>query len=593
MKRASRVLQFVMPYWHRIIVIFLLTMLATILGLSYPLFARALIDEVFLKKRTELLSTVALGMFGVTMLGFLLGALNRYLYTWVSTRILIDMRLAFYQHVQSLSLKFYSRTKVGEIMSRIGSDIAEVQWVATDALLNFATSLLALLVSMGFLIWLNWRLFLLTSVFTPLGVVALGYLHPRVAYQAREIREKNAEIASFLVERLSGIKFIQALQTEEREARRLDRKNEEFMDALLRFQILSSLASGVPSLVLAVGALVMFLYGGYLVTTGALTLGSLVAFAAYQTRFVGPLQSLARLYMNLQRARASLDRVFEFMDIEPEIREKEDAIPLDGVAGRVEFKHVSLGYEEEGMVLKDVSFTIPEGSICAIVGPSGAGKTSMIDLLLRFYDPQEGSIELDGHDLRDLKLRSLRQHIALVGQETFLFHATIGENIRYAREDATEEQVMEAAKAACIHDFIQTLPQGYDTLVGERGLRLSAGQRQRIAIARAILADPEILILDEATSSLDWMAETCVRKALESLMRGRTTIIVTHRLPAIQNADRILVLHQGRIVQSGTHHQLLAQEGLYRKLWFEEEREREPHDREVAVGDGSRRLGPL
>jgi ABC-type multidrug transport system fused ATPase/permease subunit len=572
--RISRVLQFVVPYWRKLVIIFFLTISATVFGLAYPLFAQVLIDDVLLGGNTKWLLWIALGMFGVTMLGLLFGVLNRYLYTWVSTKILFNMRLAFYQHMQKLSLRFYSKTKVGEIMSRINSDIAVVQGVAMGALLSFVTNVLVLVVSLTFCVWLNWKLFLISSIFIPLAVVALGYFRPRVANQARKMREKNADIASFLVETLSGIKFIKASQTEKLEAERLDQKNTELITSLLRFQILSSFASGIPAIIFALSAMIIFLYGGYQVITGALTLGSLVAFAAYQARFVGPLQNLAGLYMSLQIARVSLERVFEFMDIEPEIKEKENAISLDRVAGRVRFKNVSMGYEGDDRVLKDVSFVIPEGSTFAIIGPSGAGKTTIIDLLLRFYDPQEGSIELDGYDLRDWSLSLLRKNIALVGQEVFLFHATIEENIRYGARDATRDQVIEAAKAAYIHDFIETLPQGYETVVGERGVNLSAGQRQRIAIARTFLADAKILILDEATSSLDWPSETYIRKALESLAEGRTTIIVTHRLPAIKNADRILVLDHGQIVQEGTHHELLAQGGLYRRLYFEGEDKR-------------------
>ncbi len=547
--------------------VFFLSILATFFGLGYPLFTKFFIDEVLLKGNTQLLVTLTVGMFVIALLGFLLAGVNRYLYTWISARILFDMRMALYRHLQRLSLRFYTRTKIGEILARINTDLAEIQRITTDVLLSSFTNILTLIGTLGFLLWLNYRLFLVSSLLLPFVALGLRYFRPRIADKTREIRDRNADLGSFLIETFQGIKLIKAFGAEELEIERFARKHEAYIQAVLELQKLSIFSGGISGLLLPTTSLLVFLYGGHLVITGGMTLGDLIAFSAYLIRAFGPVQGLLGLYVQLQRAQISLQRVFELMALEPEVKEKEGAISPENIKGEVEFEEVSFEYEPGKPVLQNVSFRVPEGTTVAIVGPSGMGKTTLIDLLLRFYDPQKGSIKIDGIDLRDLKIQFLRDHIGVVGQETFLFHATIEENIRYGKSNASREEVIRAAQAAYIHDFIESLPQKYETIVGERGVRLSGGERQRVAIARAILKSPRILILDEATSSLDWMSEQHVRTMLAELMRGRTTIIVTHRLSSIQNAHQILVIHEGQIVQRGIHEDLLKVEGLYRQLY--------------------------
>jgi ABC-type multidrug transport system fused ATPase/permease subunit len=560
--------------------VFFLSILATLFGLGYPLFTKFFIDEVLLKGNTQLLVILTIGMFVIALLGFLLASVNRYLYTWISARILFDMRMALYRHLQSLSLRFYTKTRIGEILARINTDLAEIQRITTDVLLNSFTNFLTLIGTVGFLLWLNYRLFLVSSLLLPFAALGLRYFRPRIADKTREIRDRNADLGSFLIETFQGIKLIKAFGAEELELERFTRKHQAYIQAVLDLQKLSIFSGGISGLLLPATSLLVFLYGGHLVITGRMTLGDLIAFSAYLIRAFGPVQGLMGLYVQLQRARISLQRVFELMALEPEIKEKEGAISLESIKGEVEFEGVSFGYEPDKPILQNVSFRVPAGTTVAIVGPSGMGKTTLIDLLLRFYDPQKGSIKIDGVDLRDLKVQSLRNHIGVVGQETFLFHTTIEENIRYGKNNASREEVIRATRAAYIHDFIESLPQKYETVVGERGVRLSGGERQRVAIARAILKSPRILILDEATSSLDWMSEQQVRTALAELMRGRTTLIVTHRLSSIQNAHQILVLHEGQIVQQGLHEDLLKVEGLYRQLY-----EAEVQTRHRSTGD--------
>lgn len=570
LKRYARLLVYLKPYRRRLGIVLLLALIGTAVNLAYPYLSKILIDEALLGRRFQLLFTVGLVLFAAMVFSFIVNAASSLLYVSVSARVLLDMRLDLYRHLQRLSLKFYDNTRIGEILSRLNNDLAEAQRVTSDTLLALITNLLVLSGTIALLLLLNWKLFLVGIAFLPVGLKGLLHYRQRVHQQAKTIRERSAAIGSFLVESLLGIRLIKAFHAEDAEAERFRAQNEAFIRALLRFQWLSAIASGVPGLMMAMSTLAVLLYGGSLVIDGTMTLGSLVAFMAYQMRLMPPMQNLVALFMNFQRARASLDRVFAFFDLQPDVREHPHARELDGVRGEIEFDEVTMSYEPGQPVLKKVSFTVPAGTTCALVGPSGGGKSTIADLLLRFYDPSSGVIRVDGHDVREVTLESLRRHICLVDQETFLFSGTIEDNIRYGRPTATFDEIVVAAQAAAIHEFIEALPQGYRTVVGERGVKLSGGQRQRLAIARAVLRDPAILILDEATSALDWQAESSIKEALARLMRGRTTLIISHRLSLIQDADLIIVLENGEVVQRGRHQQLLREPGAYRRLFIKQ-----------------------
>jgi ATP-binding cassette subfamily B protein len=566
LKRLRRVFPFVRPHAAKLSAVFGLTLVSTLLGLAYPLGAKFLIDDILVGKKSHLLLPAALVLAVLVVLNFASGAVTRYLYTSVSARILMEMRVFLFRHLQSLSPRFYARTRTGEIVSRLNSDVAEIQTVATDSLFSLALSLLTLAGTVGVLLYLNWKLFLLCFALVPFSMRLLVPYRRKIAAQARVVRERNADLSSVLLESLHGMKWIKTAGAEEYEAAKLAGRNRDYIASLLRYQVVSAFAHGLPAAFLSVTTLVLLLYGGYQVIAGGMTLGALVAFAAYQGRVLNPLQNVIGLYLGLQRARVSLDRVFEFLDLEPEVRERPGAVVLDSTAARLEFRHVTFAYQEGLPVVRDVSFVLDPGSRLAIVGPSGAGKSTLVDLLLRFYDPQSGSIHLEGRNLRDLQLQSLRRQVAVVSSEPFLFHASIEENLRYANWDATADQLWAAIRKADLEEFVLSLPQGMTTVVGERGLRLSTGQRQRIAIARAVLRDAPLWVFDEATATLDVLTESRIWQSLEDCLRGRSALIITHRLSSVRGADQILVLHEGEVVQRGTHNDLNQVEGLYREL---------------------------
>lgn len=562
----ARVIPFVRPHAGALLLVFLLSMVSSLLGLSYPLAAKFLVDNALTARNERLLVTLALVLAALVILGFVLGAVTRYVYTRVSARILMDMRVHLFRHLQTLSPRFYAGTRTGEIVSRLSSDVAEIQSLSTDALFSLGLSLLTLAGTIALLLYLDWRLFLLCTFFLPLGTRFLVRYRQRIAAQARRVRECNAELSSTLLESLQGMKWIKTVGAEETEAGKLTEKNQQYIASLLRYQVVSAYANALPSSFLSLSALLLLLYGGHRVIAGAMSLGSLVAFAAYQGRVLGPMQNIIGLYLGLQRARVSLDRVLEILHLQPEVRESPDAVPLSVVRGAIELRNVSFAYQPGKPVLKRINLHLPAGSHTAVVGPSGAGKSTLVDLLLRFYDPQQGEVLLDGHDIRNLQVSSLRESMAIISAEPFLFHASIEENIRYANWQATTEQVRSAIRMADLEEFIASLPDGLASVVGERGLRLSTGQRQRLAIARAMLRNAQIWIFDEATGSLDVLTESRIWASLESWLEGRTKVIISHRLSSVRNAGSVIVLDQGEIVQQGTHEQLLAEGGLYRRL---------------------------
>ena len=580
-----RILTYILPYWRRLTLVLALSLVSTLLGLAQPYITKLLIDEALLRKNMQALATVAGLMVVVTVLGFAMNIASSYRYVAVSAAVLFDMRLAVYRHLQRLSPRFYTRTKLGEIVSRLNNDISEVQRVAADTLLAAISNVIFLVGSVAIMLMLNWRLFLLSIVLIPVSIITLKHYRARLSNNVQQMRERSADIGSFLIETLMGMRLVVSSNTQEAEVGRFRRKNQSFVDALLSMQLVSFFAGALPGTVLTLSTALVFLYGGKLVIDGAMTIGALVAFMAYHMRLLAPVQNLMGLYTSVTTARVSLNRVFEILDTPIDVNEATAAVAIENVKGDIEFENVSLKYDRETVVLDAVSFKLPAGSLCAIAGPSGVGKSTVADLLLRFYDPQAGSIRLDGVDLRELRLADLRREVVMVEQTAFLFNATVAENIRYGRPDATREEIIRAAQAASIDGFIQSLPEGYETQVGERGEALSTGERQRIALARALLRDPAVLVLDEPTASVDPITEQTIAAALRSATKGRTTVVISHRLSLIELADWVVVIDNGKVLETGTPAELLVRGTALAGLFsFDRRKEGDPSE---SVGSAS------
>jgi ATP-binding cassette, subfamily B, bacterial len=527
-----RIFKFILPYWRGLTLVLALSLVSTLLGLAQPYITKLLIDEALLRRNVTALTTVAALMVAVTVLGFALNILSSYRYVAVSASVLFDMRLAVYQHLQKLSPRFYTRTKLGEIVSRLNNDISEVQRVAADTLLAAVSNVIFLVGSVAIMLMLNWKLFLLSILLIPISLIALKHYRAKLASNVQRMRERSADIGSFLIETLMGMRVVVASNTQQLEVARFRDKNQSFVQALLSMQLVSFFASALPGTVLTLSTALVFLYGGKLVIDGAMTIGALVAFMAYHMRLLAPVQNLMGLYTSVTTARVSLNRVFEILDATVDVNEAPNALDLTRVRGDIE--------------------------LCAITGPSGVGKSTIADLLLRFYDPQGGTVRLDGHDVRELRLDDLRREVVSVEQTAFLFNTTIAENIRYGRPGATLDEIARAAQTAAIDGFIRSLPEGYDTEVGERGQALSAGERQRIALARAFLKDPSVLVLDEPTASVDSIAEQAIARAVNETRKGRTTVVISHRLSLIELADWVIVIDNGRVVEMGSPDQLMG-----------------------------------
>ena len=579
-----RALSYLRPYRWQLALVVVLSLVSTGFSLVVPLLSRTLVDGAILAGDAGALRLVVLVFVAVTAAGFGLNVWSGLRYTRVSADVLFDMRLALYRHLQRLSPRFHARTRFGDVMSRLNNDIGEIQRIASEVVLAWVGNVLFLIGAVVMLAYLDLRLLLLGTAALPVSIWALVHYRRRLEKRVAVLRERSADIGSFLIETLQGVRLVVAANAQEREVQRFRRRNGRFIEALMAMQWTTYLSGGLPGLVLSGSTALVFLYGGQRVIDGTLTLGTLVAFMAYQLRLFAPVQALMGLYASLATVRVSLGRVHEILDVEPEVVEppSAEALPdvrvepevgqapgeaaLPAVRGELELDDVTLSFDR-GPVLEHVTLRAPAGACLAIVGPSGGGKSTIADLALRFLDPDAGTVRLDGRDLRTLRLRDLRAHVGLVEQEPAVFHASIADNIRYARPDATDEEVRAAAARAGLARFAATLPEGYETVVGERGAALSAGERQRLAVARALLAAPSVLVLDEPTAALDPESEQQVAEGFEAVMRGRTTVLITHRAALARRADRVAVLDGARVVEEGAPDELMARGGRFAELF--------------------------
>jgi len=546
-----RALLFIAPYWRRLVLVLALSALSTALSLYLPLLSRDFFDVALIGRNPAMLVRVLVLFSAASVASFGVNFVSGLRYTRVSADILFDMRLEMYRHLQRLSPRFYARTRLGDVMSRINNDIGEIQRIAAETALALVGNVLFLLGTTAMLAWLDVRLFLVTIATTPLGLWALVRYRARLEGEVATLRQRSSDIGSFLIETLQAVKLVVTSNAQEREVARFRERNAAFVRALMSMQRLTYLSGGLPGLILAAGTGAVSVYGGLRVIRGDITVGTFIAFMAYQMRFLPPLQALMEMYANLATVRVSLARVAQILDEPVEVQESGAAPPLTSVRGHIEFEDVTLSFGRGAPALDHLSFSVRAGEVLAIVGPSGSGKSTVADLLLRLLDPDSGVVRIDGRDVRTLRLDDLRRRDAHVDQEPCLFHATIAENIRYARPDATDADVATAARRAALEPFIERLPDRYQTIVGERGTTLSAGERQRIATARAFLADPSILILDEPSAALDPASERQVAEGYEAVMRGRTTIVITHRLELARRADRVLELDAVPAVECG------------------------------------------
>ncbi len=562
LSRFRRLTPFVSPFLPRLLSVFALSLFGTVLGLLSPLFTKILIDDVLLARNLRLLWILSGIMVLATVLGYVIGAVNRYYYTQVTARILFALRAHLFSHLQALSLRFHTRTKVGDLLSRLNTDISEVQSILTDAAFAFVSNVFVLLATVAFLLWLNWQLFLLSLVVLPFQFYGIAKVRPLMVDETRKVRELNASLASFLVESLSAIKFIKLFTVETLQLGKLRALGEQFVGIVTRFEMLAYLGSAVSTATSFIGGALTTLYGGYLVIQGEMTIGTLIAFTSYQSRAFSPLQALMDLYLRIERAGVSLDRIFEFLDVGKEYVEQrgQGQSPAE-IRGEIEFRQVSFAYDGNRPVLQGVSFRVAAGERLTLLGPSGIGKSTITDLLVRLYEPQAGMILLDGSDIRALALEWLRQQVVVLSHDPFLFHASLAENIRYATPTASEREMTHAAQVVGLHEFIQSLPRQYETIVGERGAQLSAGQKQRIALARAVLRTPKVLVLDESLSGLDVESETVMREALARALPDTTTLVITHRLSSLRETDRVVILDGGRTVWAGRYGELVTSSG--------------------------------
>lgn len=583
MKNYLRLMKYIRPYMKALAAAVACIVLAAGANLYMPWIIKDMIDKVLMERDMAMLNLIA---GGIVIVFFFRGVFyygQSYLVSFVGQRVVIDIREALFEKFQRMPLSYFDRQQTGVIMSYVTNDVQALQNALVEKLIEFVTEASILIGSTVLMFYLDWKLTLITLITVPLVAQAMKIFGRKLKKSGTVIQERLADINSLLQESIAAVRVVKSFVRERYEIDRFHRQNELNFQAEMKNVQLSSLLTPTVEFLAAITVTIILWIGGYEVVQGEITAGALVAFLTYAVNLANPVKRIGRIYGAVQRAMAAADRVFDVLDMEETIHDNEGAVPLPEVEGHVAIKDVSFSYKEGATALSHVSLEAKPGQLIAFVGPSGAGKSTIANLIPRFYEVNEGAIEIDGHDVRDVTLDSLREQIGIVPQETMLFSCSVRENIRYGRLDATDAEIEEAARAANAEEFIRQLPEGYETKIGERGLNLSGGQRQRISIARAILKNPRILILDEATSALDTESEKIVQAALDKLMVGRTSFAIAHRLSTIFKADCIYVIDGGCIVEKGTHEELLAAGGLYSTLYHIQFRGEEESEKK---GDG-------
>lgn len=564
-----RISKYFKPFWKQMILAIILLLIVSILGLVPPIMTKNIIDKALPEKSMYLLIMFILVCIGATVLKELVSVGQNYINTWISKHIIYNMKNEMYRHLQHMSMNFFSLSKPGEITTRMTSDIEGIQDIFKTTIVNAVGSILTLATTMVALFAMNWKMALISFIILPVFILPTRKVGKYRWKIAMDSQERLSELNQLIQETLSisGATLMKIFTKEKDSYKQFESTNKKVINLQIKETLAGRWFFMTMSIFTTLGPMLIYLYGGYLFMIDKMSIGEIVAFVALLDRLYRPVTQLSNIHINVTRSLALFQRIFDYFDIEEESRDKDNAINLEKVNGNIEFKDVSFAYKKELQVLYDINFSINSGTMTALVGASGVGKTTVTNLIPRLYEVSEGSIKIDGHDTRDVTLQSLRRQIGIVMQEPYLFNDTIEANLRYGSEDATYEELVEACKAAYIHDFIMSLPDNYKTVVGNRGIKLSGGEKQRISIARVILKDPKILILDEATSALDSVSEMYIQKALVPLLKGRTSIVIAHRLSTILSADNILVFEDGKIVQSGNHNELLDEGGLYKKLY--------------------------
>jgi len=567
MKNYKRLLIYIKPYLGRFGLAIICIILASGANLYLPWIIKDMIDKVLAEKDMAMLNFISISIVIVFAFRGFFYYWQSYLVSYIGQRVVVDVREVMFRKFQRMPMAYFDKHQTGETMSYLTNDVGAIQSALVDNLIEMFTESSVLVGSIAMMFYLDWKLTLLTLITVPLVGSAMKIFGGKIKSTSRVIQEKLADITSLLQESISSIRVVKSFVREKYEINRFKVENELNFKATIDNVKITSLLTPTVEFLAALAVTLIVWFGGYEVVNGIMSAGALVAFLTYAVNLANPIKRLSRIYGRIQKAMAAIDRIFGVLDLPETVNDKKNAVELPKVSGNVKVENVTFSYDGVHNALENVSFEVKAGQMIAFVGPSGAGKSTIANLIPRFYDVTAGDIKIDGFDIRDVKVDSLREQIGIVPQETLLFSTTVMENIRYGRLNATDEEVKAAARAANAEKFILELPEGYQTKIGERGLNLSGGQRQRMAIARAMLKNPQILILDEATSALDTESEKIVQSALDELMKGRTSFVIAHRLSTIFGADKIFVIDKGQICESGTHEELLKLGGVYSNLY--------------------------